>query len=203
MRRPLCAVLAAIVMLAGYARADDVHAGREPGTSFGFNAGAGIQGVYSMFELGVKMPKTDKRFSIGLKARYLSSLTYATYIDSAGEYVSFHPCVVGGAISMGGASPMVHSVLRAYGAFEVMLGYSFTPWDDVVSGTGNLFSNNLTYIASGYSGLEVFTSRHSSIYLEAGGGFKSIKGDEDNRYVNAGAWLGSGVTIRMGINFYL
>jgi hypothetical protein len=175
----------------------------EPGTAFGLEFGAGIQGIFSMFEAGVAFPKLNRNFGIALRARYLSSLTYATYIDSAGKYVSFHPCVVGGALAMGGRSPVYRDLLRAYGTFELMLGHSFTPWDDFVAHTGNLTGRNLTYIASGVCGLELFTSRRTAIFLETGGGFKSIKGDKGNRYVQAGAWLGSGVTARMGGNLYL
>jgi hypothetical protein len=130
-------------------------------------------------------------------------LTYATYIDSAGEYASFHPCVVGGAVSFGGCSPMIAERLRAYGSFEVLLGHSFTPWDDAVFGVGNLFGPNLTWIASGQLGLELFTNSRTAFYLESGGGFKSMRGAEENRYVNTTAWLGSGVTLRMGVNLYL
>jgi hypothetical protein len=174
----------------------------EPGQTFAVSAGAGVQGIFSMFEAGVQFPKINQRFGFGLKARYLSSLTYATYIDSAGDYVSFHPCVVGGALTMGGCSPVYQDLLRAYGNFEILLGHSFTPWDDMVVGTGNLLGDNLTWMASGFFGLEVFTSKRTGVYLEAGGGFKSIKGDEENRYVQTSAWLGSGVTLRMGVNLY-
>ena len=169
----------------------------------GLRAGAGIQGAFSMFEAGFDLPRINRGFGIGLRARYLSALTYATYIDSAGEYVSFHPCVVGGAVSLGGGSPVIDERFRAYGNFEVLLGHSFTPWDDAVMGVGNLFGPNLTWIASGQFGLEVFTSSRSAVYLEAGGGFKSIRGDKENRYLKTTAWLGSGVTLRMGVNLYL
>ena len=174
----------------------------EPGSALGLEFGAGIQGIYSLFEAGVTLPRIGKNFGIGLKARYLSGLTYATYIDTAGKYVSFHPCVVGGAISMGGNSPLFHDLLRAYGAFELTLGYSFTPWDDLVYHTGNLIGPNLTYIASGVCGMELFTSRKVAFFIETGGGFKSLKGDKSNRYVGASGWLGSGVTSRMGVRVY-
>jgi hypothetical protein len=169
----------------------------------GLRVGAGIQGAFSMFEAGFELPKLNGSFGIGLRARYLSALTYATYIDSAGDYVSFHPCVIGGAVSFGGCSPVIAERLRAYGSFEVLLGHSFTPWDNAVTGAGNLFGPNLTWVASGQMGLEVFTGSRTAVYLESGGGFKSIRGDEDNRHVSATAWLGSGVTLRVGVNFYL
>jgi len=169
----------------------------------GLRAGAGIQGAFSMFEAGFELPKINRSFGIGFRARYLSALTYATYIDSAGEYVSFHPCVVGGAVSFGGCSPLIAERLRAYGSFEVLLGHSFTPWDDAVIGVGNLFGPNLTWIASGQLGLEVFTGPRTAFYVESGGGLKSIRGEEDNPHVNTTAWLGSGVTLRIGVNLYL
>jgi len=174
-----------------------------PGTPVGLKFGAGIQGIYSMFEAGIEFPTLGRNFGIGLDARYLSSLTYATYIDTAGEWVSCHPCVIGGAVSIGGRSPCIRDLLRAYGSFELLLGYSFTPWDDFVTHRGNLFGKNLTYVASGVCGLEVFASRRVAYFMEVGGGFKAIRGEESNRYVKTYSWLGSGVTGRMGVSLYL
>ena len=38
---------------------------------------------------------------LGLKARIMSSLTWATFIHQKGESVSFHPVVVAGVLSCG------------------------------------------------------------------------------------------------------
>jgi len=193
-----------LLALLGLAAAADVQGpAPEPGSRFGLEFGAGIQGTYSLFEAGITAPRLGPNFGMGLKARYLSGLTYATYIDTGGRSVSFHPCVVGGAVSMGGSSPVFHDFLRAYGNFEVLLGYSFTPWDNLIYHTGNLIGPNLTYIASGVCGMELFTARKVAFFIETGGGFKSLKRDKTNRYAGASGWLGSGVTSRMGVRLYL
>jgi hypothetical protein len=41
------------------------------------------------------------------------------------------------------------------------------------------------------------------MFFEAGGGFKSLRGDKTNRYMMASAWLGSGVSGRMGVRLYM
>jgi len=192
-------ILLTVLLLAAIAARGEGVAG----SGVGLEAGAGIQGCYSMFEAGILLPRLAPNFAVSLKARYLSGLTYATYIDTGGRYVSFHPCVVGGAVAMGGQSPLFHDLLRAYGAFELLLGYSFTPWDNLVYHTGNLIGPNLTYVASGVCGMELFTSRKVAFFIETGGGFKSLKGDRTNRNAMASAWLGSGVTARMGVRAYL
>jgi hypothetical protein len=183
-------------------RAADLIPNNDPGNSFAFSFGTGIQGIFSMFEAGMKFPKINKSMTLSVNGRWLSSLTWATYIKNDSEYVSFHPSVIGGAVSIGGSSPMLRDVFKPYGAFEVLLGYSFTPWDNLINHTGNLIGKNLTFALTGYFGLEVFPSDRISIFFEAGGGFKSLFGDKQNLYVIGSGWLGSGVTARMGVNFY-
>jgi len=55
----------------------------------------------------------------------------------------------------------------------------------------------------GYFGIELFTTPRMSVHLDAGGGFKSVSGDNGNQYLIASSWLGSGFGIRMGMRFYL
>ena len=174
------------------------------GDSLGFQFGIGTQGILSFEEVGVRLPMIGKSFFIEVKARLLSSLTWATFINmQTGDAVSFHPDVVGGIISLGGVSPMLHGVLRMYGQSDIFLGYSFTPWDSALYGVGNLIGDNLTYAFWGCFGLELFTSKSLSVYLDAGGGFKSLHGDTTNTYAMASSWLGSGFGIKMGMRFYL
>jgi hypothetical protein len=119
------------------------------------------------------------------------------------QSVSFHPDVIGGVLSFGGASPLLHGFLRAHGAAEILLGYSFTPWDSAVYGVANLIGNNLTFAVLGSYGIEVFTSDSMSVCLDAGGGWKSLFGDKSNPYAVASSWLGSGFGFRMSMRFYL
>jgi hypothetical protein len=133
----------------------------------------------------------------------MSSLTWATFINrSTGEAVSFHPDVVGGVLSFGGSSPLLRDTFRAYGGTDVFVGYSFTPWDSAIYGTGNLIGANVTVAALGYFGIEVFTTPSLSICLDAGGGLKTLIGDKTNAYAVASSWLGSGFGIRVGLRFY-
>jgi len=74
---------------------------------------------------------------LGVKARFMSSLTWARFIHQNGESVSFHP--------VGGASPMIQDVYRMYGGMDFLLGYSFTPYDSAIYGTGNQIGKNLTF----------------------------------------------------------
>ncbi len=139
-----------------------------------------------------------------MKARLLSSLTWATFINmQTGDSVSFHPDVIGGVVSFGGVSPMIHDMLRMYGQSDILLGYSFMPWDSAIYGVGNLIGDNLTFAIWGCFGLELFTAKSLSVFLDAGGGFKTVFGDKQNPYVVASSWLGSGFGIKMGMRFYL
>lgn len=173
------------------------------GNKVGFEVSTGIQGIMSFIQLGLLFPRADNSLFLDLKVKYMSSLTWATYIDQDNNAVSFHPSVIGGAVSFGGYSPVFYDCVRVYGGLDVFLGYSFTPYDSAIRQTGNLIGDNLTYALLGYFGLEFFTSKHISMILDAGGGFKSLIGDKSNQYAIASSWLGSGFGIKMGIRYYL
>ena len=176
---------------------------KKGGEKVGFEVSTGIQGIMSFVQLGLLFPRADNGMFFDLKAKYMSSLTWATYIDQDNKAVSFHPSVVGGAFSFGGYSPVFYDCVRVYGGLDVFLGYSFTPYDSAIRQTGNLIGDNLTYALLGFFGLEFFTSDHISMILDAGGGFKSLIGDRSNQYAIASSWLGSGFGIKMGIRYYL
>ena len=72
----------------------------------------------------------------------------------------------------------------------------------MIYGTGNLVGENLTFGIIGYFGFEFFTTPKLSFFTDAGGGFKSMSGDETNQYVIAASWIGSGFSYRMGLRFY-
>jgi hypothetical protein len=194
----LLAVLLALLLAA------PAFAEEQPGRGWGLEFAIGTQGILSFEEVGVRLPMIGQGFFIGLKARLLSSLTWATFINmDTGEQVSFHPDVVGGVISFGGCSPMLFGVLRMYGESDILLGYSFTPWDSAIYGTGNLIGDNFTFAILGCFGFELFTAGSMAVFLDAGGGFKSLLGDKGNPYAVASSWLGSGFGIKMGMRFYL
>ncbi|TFG59074.1 MAG: hypothetical protein E4H36_14455 [Spirochaetales bacterium] len=174
-----------------------------PGAGANIEITTGLMGSLSFAQAGFNLPQFIKNFSIGAKFRALSSLTWATFINmETGESVSFHPVTVGGVLTLGGTSPVIRELFRPYGYFETLLGYSFTPWDDLIYGTGNLIGPNFTFGVFGVFGLEFFTGRHMSVIVESGGGFKSLKVPEENAYAVASSWLGSGVTFRMGMRIY-
>jgi hypothetical protein len=173
------------------------------GSGFGLEASAGMQGALSFYQLGVLFPKINDRLFINLSARLASSLTWATFVDyDSGDSVSFHPMVAAGVLSCGGMSPMLYDAVRVYGGTDLMLGYSFMPYDSAIYGVPNLIGDNLTFAVLGYFGLEFFTAPRLSVFVDAGGGFKSMFADDGNLYVIASAWLGSGFAFRMGVRFY-
>ena len=169
-----------------------------------FEAAAGTQGPLSFFQAGVHFPNVKNSMFLGLKFKYLSCLNYVTFIDPADNtsYISFHPVAMGAVFSIGGASPMSRGFMKAYGGMDLFLGTSSTPYDDMVYGTGNLMGDNVTFIISGYFGLELFTNDRTSIFIDAGGGFKGVSGDKNNMYVSASSWIGSGFNFKMGFRFY-
>jgi hypothetical protein len=201
------AAVVAALAVASIAYADDTAvAGPGEGAerSLALEFGLGTQGILSYEEVGVRLPSIGKASFVSLKARLASSLTWATFRDlGTGITVSLHPDVIAGVLSFGGVSPFVLGPVRMYGACELLLGYSFTPWDSIVYGTGNLIGPNFTYGVLGHFGIELFTTPSMSVYLDAGGGFKSIHGDKGNQYLIASSWLGSGFGISMGMRFYL
>jgi len=172
------------------------------GDTFAFQFGMGIQGALSFLEVGIVSPTLGDQVVLGLKARVMSSLTWATFIHQNGESVSFHPVVVGGVLSCGGSSPFIEDRFRMYGGMDILLGYSFTPYDSIIYDIGNLIGENLTFALWGYYGIEVFTEEKISYLLDAGGGYKSLKGDKSNLYTIASSWLGSGFGIKTGMRFY-
>jgi hypothetical protein len=116
---------------------------------------------------------------IDVKARFLSSLTWATYQNMQTlQLVSFHPDALCGVVSIGGVSPMISGSLRAYGGMDLLLGCF---------------------------GLELFTAEKLSVFLDVGGGLKGLlvdAGRKTDPYVVAAGWLGSGFGIKMGMRFY-
>ena len=176
----------------------------DAGSSISIEFGMGTQGIMSYEEAGIRVPVGSGGFTIALSGRFMSSLTWATFTNlDTGDSVSFHPDIVAGVMSFGGASPLLHGMLRVHGATDILLGYSFTPWDSAIYGVPNLIGPNITYALLGTFGLEFFTAPRVSICLDAGGGFKSISGDKANPYVIAAGWLGSGFGIRLSMRFYL
>lgn len=80
--------------------------------------------------------------------------------------------------------------------------YSFTPYDSLAYGVGNLIPPNLTYGIWGHFGFDYFTSDTSSIYIQSGGGYKGLLvEDRKNAYAVASGWLGCGFGIEMGSRF--
>ncbi|MFC1618803.1 hypothetical protein ACFL45_02555 [Candidatus Neomarinimicrobiota bacterium] len=195
---PVCGILLAQDLKSGSTDYVSPAGGR-----LGLEASAGLHGSLSFMEVGALWPLKEGKMFLGLRAKTMSSITWATFIDlEDGETASFHPVVVGGALTVGGASPLLHGFLKAHGGMDILLGYSFTPYDNMVYGTGNLIGDNLTFAYYGFFGFEMYTSSRLAIFLDAGGGFKSLVGDEENVYVIASSWLGSGVGLRMGMTFY-
>jgi len=174
-----------------------------PPDGFGITIAAGIAGSLSYFEVGVMLPKINDKVFVDVKLRWMSSITWVTFINmETSEAVSFHPVVVGGVVSVGTIGPLTNDELRVYGGTDILLGYSFTPYDSLVYDVGNLIPPNLTFGVWGHFGFDYFTSDTSSIYVQSGGGFKSlIVRDKTNAYAVASSWLGSGFGIQMGSRF--
>ncbi len=182
-----------------------VHAAEKsmPG-SFGFEYANGSMGSFSFFQAGLIFPRINNSFSIGVAARICSSLTWATFINmETEEAVSFHPVLAAGILSFRGNSPMIYDVLVMYGGTDLLAGYTFTPYDELIYGTGNLLGENFTFGIIGYFGLELLTGPKISFFTDVGGGFKTISGDKTNQYIIGASWLGSGFSYRTGLRFYL
>lgn len=181
-----------------------VGAFAQAGNGLGFEFGAGIAGSLSYFEIGLSMPKISETVFVDLKARWMSATNWVTFVNmQTSETVSFHPVVVGGVISVGTVGPLVDDELRVYGGTDLLLGYSFTPYDSLAYGVGNLIPPNLTFGVFGHFGFEYFLSDKSSLYVQSGGGFKSMLVEEKtDAYAVASSWLGSGFGVQMGSHFY-
>jgi len=175
-----------------------------PAMGFGITLGAGIAGSLSFFEIGLMLPKINDKVFVDIKLRWMSSITWATFVNmETSETVSFHPVVVGAVVSVGTVGPVTSEQFRVYGGTDIMLGYSFTPYDSLAYGVGNLIPPNVTFGVWGHFGFDYFTSQTSSIYVQSGGGFKSLLvEDKKNAYAVASRWLGSGFSIQMGSRFH-
>ncbi len=194
-----------LLVLAGSLGVQAVSSAQPTGNTLGFSVAIGTQGAFSYIEAGVTLPKLGA-LAVEVKARAMSCLNWVPTLDPSLTPPAFHPVAVGGALSFGGASPMFSGFFRAYGATEIFLGYTFTPYDSAIYGLGNLIGPNLTYALTGYFGVELFTSDKSSIFIDSGGGFKNLyvdAGRKTDPYVVAASWVGSGFTFRMGTKLYL
>jgi len=191
-------LLAALVVCAGVSAESAV-----PTNGFGITIGAGLAGSLSFFEVGVTLPKINDTVSVDVKLRWMSSITWVTFVNmESSETVSFHPVVVGVVVSVGSIGPLLDGAFRVYGGSDFLLGYSFTPYDSLVYGVSNLIPPNLTYGIWGHFGFDYFTSDTSSIYIQSGGGYKGLLvEDKTNAYAVASSWLGCGFGIQMGSRF--
>lgn len=190
------AALAATLLIVGGSSAAAL------GETAAFQFSVGTQGVLSFAEVGVSLPPIGGGVVLGLKARVMSSLTWATFTHQDGRSVSVHPVVAGGVLSCGGSSPLFEDTYRMYGGMDLLLGYSFTPYDSLIYRTGNLIGRNLTFALWGCYGLELFTADKVAYFLDSGGGYKGLRGDKENLYALASSWLGSGFGIKTGMRFY-
>ncbi len=174
------------------------------GTGWGWQIGTGINGSLSYFETGIMFPRINETVFINVKIKAMSAITWTNFTNmETGESVSFHPAVVGGCITMGGGSRLIEDFFKVYGGTDIFLGYSLTPYDSFFYKVGNLFPSNLTFGVWGHFGLEFFTSENSSVFIQSGGGYKSLITEEKtNPYAVAGSWLGSGFCVEMGTNIY-
>ena len=174
-----------------------------PANGFGITLGAGLAGSLSFFEVGVMLPKIDDKVFVDIKLRWMSSITWVTFVNmETSETVSFHPVIVGAVVSVGTVAPLMNDEFRVYGGSDILVGYSFTPYDSLAYDVGNLIPPNLTFGVWGHFGFDYFTSDTSSIYVQSGGGFKSLLvEDKKNAYAVASSWLGSGFGIQMGSRF--
>jgi hypothetical protein len=194
------AVLLFIVVVCIYATAGDAI----PVDRLGITIGAGLAGSLSYFEVGLMLPKINDKVFVDIKLRWMSSITWVTFVNmETSETVSFHPVVVGGVVSVGTDGPLMNDEFRVYGGSDILLGYSFTPYDSLAYDVGNLIPSNLTFGVWGRSGFDYFTSDTSSIYVQSGGGFKSLLvEDKTNAYAVASSLIGSGFGIQMGSRFH-
>jgi hypothetical protein len=192
-------ILAIMVVCAATAGTSAIQGG-----GWGIQIGAGLAGSMSYFEVGVMLPKINDKVFVDIKVRWMSSITWVTFVNmETSETVSFHPVVVGAVVSVGTIGPLVNDEFRVYGGSDILLGYSFTPYDSLAYGVSNLIPPNLTLGAWGHFGFDYFTSETSSIYVQSGGGFKTLLvEDKTDPYAVASSWLGSGFGIQMGSRFY-
>jgi len=195
-RIPILMILIACVVATGVSAV--------PGNGLGIQIGAGIAGSMSYVEVGLMLPKFNDKVFVDIKVRWMSSITWVTFVNmETSETVSFHPVVVGAVVSVGTVSPLVNEELRVYGGSDILLGYSFTPYDSLAYGVGNLIPPNLTFGVWGHFGFDYFLSEKSSIYVQSGGGYKSLLvEDKKNAYAVASGWIGSGFGIQMGSRFH-
>ncbi|MFH1809710.1 MAG: hypothetical protein ABIJ09_13265 [Pseudomonadota bacterium] len=172
-------------------------------SGFGLEVGTGMHGGLSFIEGGVLFPRFVPHLTGSLKLTAMSAVNWVTFSNlDTGQTVSLHPVIVGGVLSVGGSSDVMHDVVRVYGGADLLLGTTLTPYDSFFYDRENLIGPNLSYGIFGHFGFELLTSEHWATFVEAGGGFRSLKVETENPYAVAAAWLGSGATLKLGTRFY-
>lgn len=177
---------------------------RDIANGFGLEVSTGLHGGLSFVEGGVIFPRWVPWLTSGFKLTAMSAVNWVTFSNlDSGDTVSLHPVVVGGMLSVGSSSDLMHEFIRVYGGADLLLGTTLTPYDSYFYGKDNLIGLNLTYGLFGKFGIEFLTSDHWATFVEAGGGFQSFKVADANEYAIAASWMGSGVTLKVGTRFYL
>lgn len=202
MKKSILLSLLMISSFIAYSQASDSISTKR---NLGFEITTGLQGSMSFAQIGAKYSPSKHNFWIGLKFREMSSITWVTFIHmETNESVSFHPFILAGIITMGGSSMQWKDNFKVYGYSEILIGHSSTPYDSYFYNVSNLIGKNVTYGIFGVFGIEFLASKRTSLFIESGGGYKSmVVPDKKNQYAVACGWIGSGVTLRMGTTIYL
>jgi len=174
-----------------------VQWGTEPGFEiFGF-----LQGGYSGGSIGFVFPKIQTKLvhiTMGLRATYFGGFVPITVTDSDGT-LYYTPMLVTGSFWMTYGSPLLFNFMKFYGGFEINVGHTFSPTDV------NRYKTNVTVGGVTFGGIEFFTSKWASVFLEVGGGPMSVITDSNNSFVKGqpNQWYGSGFMMRMGSRFFI
>lgn len=118
-----------------------------------------IQSVYSQVNISILFPKIKNMINFGIKA------SYSVCFDVERTFIpyGFTPMLISGSILMNIGSPVLYKIFRAYGGMEIILGSIIIP-------NPLHIGDNLIYGGTLYGGLEFYTCKILSIYIEGGFG---------------------------------
>ena len=165
------------------------------GEEASFEIAAGQQGVYSQAILGIYTPRIKNVFRMGFKTVFSSSQIYMlTYQKNTNDLVKHSPLIISGNLSFNVSSPLFFNFIRVYGTTEFLFGWTFNPVEN--------YGINFSFGGFGYGGIEVYTSKYSCLFIEAGGGAIYTFNDKSNQYLTENEWAGAGFAIRLGTRIF-
>ncbi len=170
------------------------------GEGFAFEFAGGTQGLYGSGMIGVISPRIKNTISFGLRVNFHGYMGMSE-IELENSKTNFTPIALTGSFFMIHSSPMLFNFIRVYGLYELQFGYTYTP--GYTNGSYSIYGYNFTFCGLAYGGVEFYTSKWYSLFIECGGGVTKVFSDIALKNGSDSSFDGSGFAMRFGAKVYI